>query len=178
MSKTTLKYGVECIKNPMEYTFTFGCPLLRPNLTDIIKKNLLYELLFQLNKDSIKEMCIEPLKETQEDRVRLVLSMNYLDDGDENERVLPLINKTTFVTPERTEIIGKYDEEIIHCTVDVDYLPIKLSMFHMTLETIGGEFRCTFVIRLTEKMNTLKENAFGLIIQKILGRLKNYASVL
>jgi hypothetical protein len=48
----------------------------------------------------------------------------------------------------------------------------------MTLETSGGEFRCTFVVRLTEKMNTLKENAFGLIIQKILGRLKNYASVL
>ena len=174
MSKTTLKHGVECIflKNKMDYTFRFTCPLVRKNIPEIIKKNLLYELLFQLNKDSIKEITTEHLKATQEDKVNLVLSMNYLDDGDENERVLPLINKTCHDTSLNiTEIIGKYDED----AKTADDLPIKLSMFHMTLNYEEPEtFHCTLIVQLTEKMNTLKENAFGLVIQKILGRFKTY----
>lgn len=171
-SKTTLKHGVECIKQQMDFTFRFTCPLLRKNIPDIIKKNLLYELLFQLNKDSIKEITVQYLKETQEDKVNLVLSMNYLDDGDENERVLPLLNKTVHSAAEgKTEIIGKYDE---NATVSEE-IPLKLSMFHMTLDYKDQEtFHCTLNVKLTEKMNTLKENAFGLIIQKILGRFKNY----
>ena len=171
MSKTTLKHGVECIKNKMDYTFSFTCPLTRKNIPEIIKKNLLYELLFQLNKDSIKAITTEHLKTTQEDKVTLTLSMNYLDDGDENERVLPLINKTSHTgnNGNITEIIGKYDENA------TDDLPIKLSMFHMTLNYEDPEtLQCTLIVQLTEKMNTLKENAFGLVIQKILGRFKTY----
>ena len=178
MSKTTLKHGVECIKNQMDYTFRFNGPLLRKNIPDILKKNLFYELLFQLNKDSIKEIMTEHLKESQEDKVNLVLSMNYLDDGDENERVLPLINKTTHTAEGLTKIIGKYDEKAVQqadVDVDVEYLPIKLSMFHMEFNYEDLEtFQCILNVQLTEKMNTLKENAFGLIIQKILGRFKNY----
>ena len=175
MSKTTLKHGVECIKNQMHYTFCFNGPLLRKNIPDILKKNLFYELLFQLNKDSIKEITTVYLKESQEDKVNLVLSMNYLDDGDENERVLPLINKTTHTEEGGlTEIIGKYDENATQVG-EVEYLPIKLSMFHIEFNYENHErFQCKLNVQLTEKMNTLKENAFGLIIQKILGRFKNY----
>lgn len=174
MSKTTLKHGVECIKNKMDYTFNFNGPLVRKNIPDILKKNLFYELLFQLNKDSIKEITTEYLKESQEDKVNLVLSMNYLDDGDENERVLPLINKTTH-SANKTEIIGKYNENATQVVEEVEYLPIKLSMFHMEFNYEDHEtFQCKLNVQLTEKMNTLKENAFGLIIQKILGRFKNY----
>jgi len=177
MSKTTFKHGVECIKNQMDYIFRFNCPLLRKNIPDILKKNLFYELLFQLNKDSIKEITTEHLKDSQEDKVNLVLSMNYLDDGDENERVLPLINKTTHAEG-LTEIIGKYDENTTPAEqAEVEYVPIKLSMFHMEFNYEELEtFQCKLSVQLTEKMNTLKENAFGLIIQKILGRFKNYVS--
>ena len=48
-------------------------------------------------------------------------------------------------------------------------------MFHMTLNYEDPEtLQCNLIVQLTEKMNTLKENTFGLVIQKILGRFKTY----